>query len=83
MTRVYCVNCIKVIKADMVTESACVVRLYLFRVTSNQLPKRKHTTNQLLLEPEVARLLTPRSTVLSGLDLVDTFLKSHLVSHNQ
>jgi hypothetical protein len=46
----------------MVTESTCVFRLYLFQITPNQL----------LLEPEGARLLTPRSTVLSGLELVDT-----------
>ena len=46
----------------MVTESTCVFRLYLFRVTSDQL----------LVELEGARLLTPRSTVLSGLELVDT-----------
>jgi len=46
----------------MVTESTYVFKLYLFQVTSNQL----------IVEPEGARLLTPRSTVLSGLELVDT-----------
>jgi len=58
MIWVYCVNCIKVIKTDMATESTYVFRLYLFQVTSHQL----------LVEPEG----TPRSTVLSGLELVDT-----------
>ena len=59
---VYCISYIKVIKADMVTESTYVFKLYLFQVISNQI----------IVEPEGAGLLTPRSTVLSGLELVDT-----------
>jgi len=51
----------------MVTGSTYVFRLYLFQVTSNQL----------IVEPEGARLLTPMSTVLSGLELDDTSSKNH------